>query len=105
MDLQNFDLLKHKLIERGKKFKANAQSSTRRIASLATSFIRDGAFLCFPSFLFRFLIVYNIVLMIQGMVILTHGHSRVVNSLLIASKQQGKRFTVFLTESRPDSDA
>lgn len=48
MDLQNFELLKQKLIERGKQFKANAQSSTRRIANLATSFVRDGALTCAP---------------------------------------------------------
>eukprot|EP01128_Nolandella_sp_AFSM9_P011178 TRINITY_DN7894_c0_g1_i1.p1 TRINITY_DN7894_c0_g1~~TRINITY_DN7894_c0_g1_i1.p1 ORF type:complete len:326 (-),score=66.92 TRINITY_DN7894_c0_g1_i1:143-1048(-) len=80
-DLQNFQLLKQKLLARGKQFKANAASSSASIAKTAHSFIRDG------------------------MVILTHGFSSVVAAILRAALRRKRRFTVYLTESRPGADA
>jgi len=78
-DLQNFQLLKEKLIKRGEQFKANAETSAIKIAKVGSSFIRDG------------------------MTVLTHGYSTVVVNLLFAALEQGKRFSVFVTESRPGS--
>jgi len=51
--------------------------SQNKIAKLAVNFIRDG------------------------MKILTHGHCDVVISILEAALNQGKRFSVYVTESRP----
>jgi len=67
------------LIKRGEQFKANAEASTSQIAKLGSSFIRDG------------------------MKVLTHGYSTVVINLLFAALEQGTRFSVFVTESRPGS--
>jgi translation initiation factor eIF-2B subunit alpha len=52
--------------------------SRNKIGQLADSFIRDGS------------------------TILTHGFSRVVISVLLRAFSQGKRFTVVVTEARPD---
>jgi len=78
-DLQNFGLLKSKLLKRGEQFKANVLTSTNKIAKFGSSFIRDG------------------------MVVLTHDYSSVVLTLLLAAHEQGKRFSVYVTESRPCS--
>uniref|UniRef100_A0A6B2LBD4 Translation initiation factor eIF2B subunit alpha n=1 Tax=Arcella intermedia TaxID=1963864 RepID=A0A6B2LBD4_9EUKA len=76
-DLQNFALLKEKLIKRGEQFKVNTEESTAKIAKNGSSFIRDG------------------------MTVLTHGYSTVVLNLLTTAKEQGKRFSVYVTETRP----
>jgi translation initiation factor eIF-2B subunit alpha len=75
-DLQNFSLLKEKLIKRGEQFQANAIASNTKIAKYGASFIRDG------------------------MKVLTHGYSTVVIALLSAAEEQGKRFSVYVIESK-----
>jgi len=75
-DLQNFNLLKEKLIKRGEQFQANAIASNTKIAKYGSSFIRDG------------------------MKVLTHGYSTVVITLLLAAEEQGKRFSVYVIESK-----
>jgi translation initiation factor eIF-2B subunit alpha len=75
-DLQNFSLLKEKLVKRGEQFQANAVSSNTKIAKYGSSFIRDG------------------------MKVLTHGYSTVVLTLLSAAEEQGKRFSVYVIESK-----
>jgi len=74
-DLQNFNLLKEKLIKRGEQFQANVVASNTKIAKFGSSFIRDG------------------------MKVLTHGYSTVVITLLLAAEEQGKRFSVYVIES------
>jgi len=39
----------------------------------------------------------------DGVVVLTHGYSRVVLSVLKRAAEHGKRFSVIVTESRPDA--
>jgi translation initiation factor 2B subunit (eIF-2B alpha/beta/delta family) len=36
------------------------------------------------------------------MVVLVHGYSRVVSSVLVAALQRDRRFTVIVTEARPE---
>jgi len=78
-DLQDFDKLKQKLLNKGEQFRANAEDSGKKIAKLASGFIRDN------------------------MVILTHGYSPVVNTLLLFAMSQGRRFKVIITESKPNT--
>jgi len=78
LDLQDFDLLKTTIEKRSEKFKSNMLLSRQKISKLAVTFIRDG------------------------MKILTHGNSKVVIAILVeAAVVQGKRFSVYATESRP----
>jgi hypothetical protein len=78
LDIPDFTQCKSKLIERGEQLRTKTTSSRKQIAFLAEPFIRDG------------------------MVLLVHGFSRVVCSVLIAAAAKEKRFTVFVTESRPE---
>jgi translation initiation factor eIF-2B subunit alpha len=64
-------------ISRGRRFVANACKSRACIAELGTNFILDG------------------------MVILTHGRSRVVSTLLLKAAET-KNFSVVVSEGRPD---
>lgn len=77
MDLQDFELLRAKLIERGAQFRANALASTQRIAEAAETFLRDG------------------------MTLLTHAYSPTVLAAVQRAVSQGKRVRVMVTESRP----
>jgi len=74
-DLQDFDLLKSKFVKRGEQFRANVNDSGRKIAKLFSNFVRDN------------------------MVILTHGHSPIVNTILLFAMEQGKRFKVIFTSA------
>ncbi|EGG13296.1 translation initiation factor eIF-2B alpha subunit [Cavenderia fasciculata] len=78
-DFPNFDQCKITLIERGEQLSKKSANSRTKIAKLADRFIRDGV------------------------TILVHGFSRVVLSVLLNASAQGKRFSVIVTESRPDS--
>eukprot|EP01122_Echinamoeba_exundans_P003301 TRINITY_DN13420_c0_g1_i1.p1 TRINITY_DN13420_c0_g1~~TRINITY_DN13420_c0_g1_i1.p1 ORF type:complete len:317 (+),score=62.82 TRINITY_DN13420_c0_g1_i1:35-985(+) len=78
LDIPDFNQCKSKLIERGEQLRTKTTSSRKQIAFLAEPFIRDG------------------------MVLLVHGFSRVVCSVLIAAAAKEKRFTVYVTESRPE---
>lgn len=78
LDIPDFNMCKNKLIERGEQLRTKTTSSRKQIAFLAEPFIRDG------------------------MVLLVHGFSRVVCSVLIAAANKEKRFTVYVTESRPE---
>lgn len=66
------------MIERGHQYATQSKSSRNRIAQLSESFIREGS------------------------TILTHGFSRAVLAILLRANSQGKRFTVIVTEARPD---
>jgi translation initiation factor eIF-2B subunit alpha len=58
-------------------FLKKAQQGREKIARKGAPFVRDGA------------------------VVLTHSRSRVVASVLAVAAKSQKRFTVFVTESRP----
>ncbi|KAF2076200.1 hypothetical protein CYY_002500 [Polysphondylium violaceum] len=79
LDFPNFDQCKVNLIERGEQLSTKSSMSRTKISQLADKFIRDGV------------------------TILVHGYSRVVLALLLNAAFQGKRFSVIVTESRPDS--
>eukprot|EP01132_Coremiostelium_polycephalum_P002034 gene2034-2503_t len=79
LDFPNFDLCKTTLIERGEQLSTKSSMSRNKISQLSDRFIRDGV------------------------TILVHGFSRVVLSVLLNAAFQGKRFSVLVTESRPDS--
>ena len=75
---QPFSTHKRNLVTRARDFVADSHRCVDKIVTLATDMIKDDA------------------------VIMTHSYSRVVTqSLLHAAKQGGKRFKVFVTESRP----
>eukprot|EP01098_Paradermamoeba_levis_P015679 TRINITY_DN8090_c0_g1_i1.p1 TRINITY_DN8090_c0_g1~~TRINITY_DN8090_c0_g1_i1.p1 ORF type:complete len:279 (-),score=81.05 TRINITY_DN8090_c0_g1_i1:219-1055(-) len=69
---------KQSLIERGERFLQISEKSRQKIALLGERFIRDR------------------------MVVLTHGFSRGVLSVLIQAAENEKQFEVIATESRPD---
>lgn len=75
--LQDFDVCKSKLIERGQKFASSSLKSRQKIAELSHNFVRDG------------------------MTVLTHGYSRVVVTLLLRASKN-RHFSVLVSESRPD---
>ncbi|EAL63004.1 translation initiation factor eIF-2B alpha subunit [Dictyostelium discoideum AX4] len=79
LDFPNFDTCKSNLVERGEQLSNKSSMSRTKISQLADKFIRDGV------------------------TILVHGFSRVVLGLLLHAAFQGKRFSVIVTESRPDS--
>ncbi|GAM25288.1 hypothetical protein SAMD00019534_084630, partial [Acytostelium subglobosum LB1] len=79
LDFPNFEQCKVTLIERGEQLSNKSLMSRSKISQLSNKFIRDGV------------------------TILVHGFSRVVLSVLLSASQQGKRFSVIVTESRPDS--
>jgi len=80
LEMSDFDSCKMKLIERGEQFTVTSETARDKIVQLGDSFIHDGV------------------------VVLTHGYSRVVLSVLKhAAKKHSKRFSVIVTESRPDA--
>lgn len=50
-------------------------------------------------------LILSVIVDTSGMVILTHGFSNVVCAILRTALRRKKRFTVYLTESRPGGDA
>ncbi|XP_056601469.1 translation initiation factor eIF-2B subunit alpha [Triplophysa dalaica] len=70
---------KNVMIERGELFLKKISLSRERVAKLCHTFIKDGA------------------------KILTHSSSRVVLKVLENAAADNKRFTVYVTESQPDS--
>jgi translation initiation factor eIF-2B subunit alpha len=68
------------VIQRGEHFQELASQARAKIASQLDHFIRDGS------------------------VILTHGYSRVVLVALLQAAKKHRRFSVIVTESRPDND-
>ena len=78
LETPDFAECKRMLGERGAHFAKQSEASRARIAELGHAFVRDGA------------------------VVLVHGLSRVVTSLL-AKAAETKHFTVFVTEARPTS--
>mmetsp|Transcript_12868 Transcript_12868/g.24481 ORF Transcript_12868/g.24481 Transcript_12868/m.24481 type:complete len:387 (-) Transcript_12868:101-1261(-) len=67
-----------RLIERGNVFAETSLQARAKIAALGQRFVREGG------------------------VVLTHGFSRVVISVLKAATKAGKNFTVVVTEGRPE---
>ncbi len=68
------------LLRRGQYFANLSLNARHRIAELGHSFVQDGS------------------------VILTHGYSRVVTTLLLKAADCGKQFRVIVTEGRPTGD-
>lgn len=76
----SYEECKRLVLSRVEGFVAMAAQCRTRIAQLGLRFIRDE----------------------EAMVILTHGFSRVVLAVLLHAAAKGRRFTVLVTESRPD---
>jgi len=76
LEIPDFDACKESLSQRGHHYLEMTLKSRQKIAELGSEFVRDGS------------------------VVLVHGYSRCVQSLLLhAGQQQGKRFSVMVTES------
>eukprot|EP01094_Clydonella_sp_ATCC50884_P019222 TRINITY_DN3708_c0_g1_i2.p1 TRINITY_DN3708_c0_g1~~TRINITY_DN3708_c0_g1_i2.p1 ORF type:complete len:320 (-),score=106.05 TRINITY_DN3708_c0_g1_i2:249-1208(-) len=76
----SFEECKKQLIDRGEQFMQRTATSRQKISSLADPFISDGH------------------------TVLVHGFSRGVTSVLVhAAASEQKRFSVLVTESRPDN--
>jgi translation initiation factor eIF-2B subunit alpha len=80
LDVPNFEACKQRVMQRGEHFLQLASQTRGKIASQLDHFIRDGS------------------------VILTHGYSRVVLVALLQAAKKHRRFSVIVTESRPDND-
>eukprot|EP01130_Rhizamoeba_saxonica_P012424 TRINITY_DN5239_c0_g1_i4.p1 TRINITY_DN5239_c0_g1~~TRINITY_DN5239_c0_g1_i4.p1 ORF type:complete len:217 (-),score=57.47 TRINITY_DN5239_c0_g1_i4:352-1002(-) len=76
---QNFQLLKSELIRTGEQFRINALASKQKIAHISSRFLRDG------------------------MKILTYGSSVEVIAIIEAALEQGKRLSVYVTETESSS--
>mmetsp|Transcript_47377 Transcript_47377/g.111528 ORF Transcript_47377/g.111528 Transcript_47377/m.111528 type:complete len:312 (-) Transcript_47377:47-982(-) len=79
-DLSDLGSVKSVLIDRGERFAEQSQQCRLTISSLGSHFIHDEE------------------------VILTHGASNVVVSLLLHAARTGRRFRVLVTEAQPGSD-
>lgn len=78
LEFDDFEQCKAQLIDRGEVFATTSLSSRNRISQLGKNFVREG------------------------MVVLTHGWSRVVANLLCVVAET-KHFSVLVTESRPNA--
>uniref|UniRef100_A0A061S326 Translation initiation factor eIF2B subunit alpha n=1 Tax=Tetraselmis sp. GSL018 TaxID=582737 RepID=A0A061S326_9CHLO len=76
---EDFNVCKAMLIQRGTRFTETSVRARQTIAEIGATFVRNG------------------------MVVLTHGNSRVVFTLLQRAASKGVRFRVIVTEGRPDS--
>lgn len=74
---QPFSTHKRNLVARARDFVADSHRCVDKIVQLALEMIKDDA------------------------VVMTHSYSRVVTQSLLHAAKQGKRFKVFVTESRP----
>ncbi|XP_057834018.2 uncharacterized protein LOC131044665 [Cryptomeria japonica] len=79
LEYEDFHTAKSRLIERGERFGEISLKARKTIAMLGQDFIVDGSR------------------------ILVHGFSRVVLALLKMASSNGKHFSVFCTEGRPDN--
>lgn len=80
LETPNFQQCKSHVLERGEHFAAFSLQARDRIATVGSPFVREGS------------------------VILTHGRSKVVESLLLrAALIEKKRFRVLVLEGRPDA--
>uniref|UniRef100_A0A0D6QZX2 Translation initiation factor eIF2B subunit alpha n=1 Tax=Araucaria cunninghamii TaxID=56994 RepID=A0A0D6QZX2_ARACU len=79
LEYEDFHTAKSRLIERGERFGEISLKARKTIAMLGQDFIVDGS------------------------KILVHGFSRVVLMLLKMASSNGKNFSVFCTEGRPDN--
>ena len=77
-EIPDFEECKAALVARSAYYKEMTLKSRNRIAELGETFIRDGS------------------------VVLLHGNSRVVQRVLQAAGDRGKRFSVMVTEGQPD---
>ncbi|MPC29388.1 translation initiation factor eIF-2B subunit alpha-like isoform X1 [Portunus trituberculatus] len=75
----DFSSCREILLRRGEKFVKNMQESRKKILRSSTNLIKDG------------------------MIILTHSHSRNVLAVMTEAVKQGRQFSVFVTESQPDN--
>lgn len=80
LDIPNFDDCVARVLERGEQFSLQSANSRATIAELVDRFIADGK------------------------VLLVHGFSRVVHSVLLHAAANGKNFSVVVTEGRPSCD-
>uniref|UniRef100_A0A7S3Z751 Translation initiation factor eIF2B subunit alpha n=1 Tax=Lotharella globosa TaxID=91324 RepID=A0A7S3Z751_9EUKA len=78
LDITDFSKCRQRLITRGKEFAEASMESRSRIANFGVRFIQNGTR------------------------ILVHGSSRVVNHLLMHAHKSGKKFSVMITEGRPE---
>jgi len=77
-DIPKFEECRKILVERGEQYTKQSLTSREKISKYAANFIRDGV------------------------TVLTHGFSRVVLSILLSAQTQRRRFSVIVTEARPD---
>jgi translation initiation factor eIF-2B subunit alpha len=105
------------MVERGELFLKKISLSRSKVAKLCHTFIKDGAVsisveffylndfskTCFTGTLMVILPLTNTVLYCHSQKILTHSYSRVVLKVLESAAADKKRFTVYVTESQPDS--
>ncbi|KAK2714901.1 translation initiation factor eIF2B subunit alpha-like [Artemia franciscana] len=75
----DFEKAKEAMVSNGEKYLKRMMKSREKIAKLSSDFIRNG------------------------MKILTHSKSRVVLQSLFKAADDGKKFKVYVTESRPDN--
>ncbi|KAL3816835.1 hypothetical protein ACHAXA_005113 [Cyclostephanos tholiformis] len=80
LETPDFQLCKARVLERGTAFASYSIRARHRISAVGSPFVRDGC------------------------AVLTHGRSRVVESLLLrAALHEGKRFRLYVLEGRPDA--
>jgi translation initiation factor 2B subunit (eIF-2B alpha/beta/delta family) len=79
LELPDFKECRAQVLERGERFASISLAARERIADLGQAFIQDG------------------------MVVLTHGSSRVVTTLLLKAARAGKHFEIIVLEGRPDA--
>jgi translation initiation factor eIF-2B subunit alpha len=79
LELPDFTACIAQVLERGERFAGISVAARDRIAEVGQSFIQDGQ------------------------MVLTHGWSRVVASLLLKASKQGKHFEIMVLEGRPDA--
>lgn len=78
LEMDNFSVAKRRLIERGRHFADTSRRARAAIAEQGERFIRPGC------------------------TVLCHGHSRVALAVLRRAAASGTRFSVIVTEGRPD---
>uniref|UniRef100_A0A8C8ZL77 Translation initiation factor eIF2B subunit alpha n=1 Tax=Prolemur simus TaxID=1328070 RepID=A0A8C8ZL77_PROSS len=86
LEYSDYSKCKKIMIERGELFLRRISLSRSKIADLCHTFIKDGA----------------VTRALSQTKILTHAYSRVVLRVLEAAVAAKKRFSVYITESRPD---
>ncbi len=93
------------MIERGELFLKKISLSRGKVGKLCHTFIKDGA-VSIGIGAYLLVIHFGDILLISTFrlqKILTHSSSRVVLKVLENAAADNKRFTVYVTESQPDS--